>query len=217
MKVLGKLLAKMGEILIPASLTRLGLLAAAASNAYRLRLQDRISPLLLRVLVIGEDRRFHVHAGFDPVAIAGALWRLIKLGRLSGASTIEQQFVRVLTGDRERTVGRKAREIILACALNIAYEKADIAGMYLAVAYFGWRMNGVEGACGRLSINLSEMTLRQAASLVARLKYPEPQDPTGQRSELIARRTEYLLAFMSTRDVSVPKEVGSNAALLDTR
>lgn len=216
MKVFAKLLADLGEIIIPASLTRLRVLAGAASEAYRIRLQHRLSPPLLDFLVVGEDRRFYLHAGFDPVAIAGALWRLIKSGKLSGASTIEQQLVRVLTGDRRRTVRRKTREIILACALSLTYEKAEIAGMYLAVAYFGWRMNGVEEACDRLSLNFSNITLLQAASLGARLKYPEPQYASVQRSALIVRRTAHLMSLSSARHVAEPKEVGTDAALFDT-
>jgi membrane peptidoglycan carboxypeptidase len=215
MKVFGKLLADLGEIIIPASWRQLRLQAGTASFAYRIRLQHRLSPSLLHVLVVGEDHRFYLHAGFDPVAIAGALWRLIKSGKLSGASTIEQQLVRVLTGDRRRTVGRKAREIILACALSRIYEKAEIAGMYLAVAYFGWRMNGVEEACDRLSVNLSNITLLQAASLVARRKYPEPQYASVQRSALVERRTDHLMALLSARHVA-EQEVGTHAALLDT-
>jgi membrane peptidoglycan carboxypeptidase len=215
MKVFGKLLADLGEIMIPASWRRLRLQARAASVAYRIRLQHRLSPSLLHVLVVGEDHRFYLHAGFDPVAIAGALWRLIRLGRLSGASTIEQQLVRVLTGDRRRTVGRKAREIILACALSLTYDKAEIAGMYLAVAYFGWRMNGVEEACDRLSFNFSNINLLHAASLVARLKYPEPQYASVLRSALIERRTEHLMALLSARHVAKQEE-STHAALFDT-
>lgn len=216
MKVFGKLLADLGEIMIPASWAGLRLLAGVASEAYRIRLQHRLSPSLLSILVVGEDRRFYLHAGFDPFAIAGAFWRLIKSGKLSGASTIEQQLVRVLTGDRRRTVGRKAREITLACALSLTYEKTEIAGMYLAVAYFGWRMNGVEEACDRLSFNFSNITLLQAAALVARLKDPEPQYATVKRSALIAKRTEYLMALLSARHVAEPKEAGRDAAVFDT-
>lgn len=215
MKVSVKMLAYLGEIITPASWKRLRLQSGAASMAYRIRLQYRLSPSLLYVLVVGEDHRFYLHGGFDPVAIVGAFWRLIKSGKLSGASTIEQQLVRVLTGDRRRTVGRKAREIMLACALSFTYEKAELAGMYLAVAYFGWRMNGVEEACDRLSFNFSNTTLLEAASLIARLKYPEPQYASVQRSALIERRTEHLMARLSARHVAKQEE-STDAALFDT-
>jgi membrane peptidoglycan carboxypeptidase len=215
MKTLGQLIAFTFAILQPNTWKKFQPLLAISFDAYASGLRYRLPSILVSALVLGEDHRFHSHAGVDPVAIVSATWRLLRWGRVSGASTVEQQLVRVLTGDRRRTISRKVREISLACTLDTLCEKSEIAGMYLAVAYFGWQMNGLEEACRRMCIDLLTITPRQAAGLVARLKYPEPSCPSPQREALIARRTEYLLALLSPNDTALAKLASSNAALLD--
>ena len=54
-----------------------------------------------------------------------------------GASTIEQQLVRVLTNDYERTLKRKLKEIYLASHLRKYADKETIAIAYLDIAYYG--------------------------------------------------------------------------------
>ena len=215
MKTLGQLVAYLCGILRPTFWKKFESLIVISIEAYAPGLRHQLPPILISALVLGEDRRFYSHSGVDPIAIVSATWRLIRWGRISGASTIEQQLVRVLTGDRRRTLGRKAREITRACILDALCEKSEIAGMYMAVAYFGWQMNGVEEACRRMCIDLSTMTPRQAAGLVARLKYPEPRSLSPQREALIARRTEYLLALLSPNDIAAANDASFNAALLD--
>jgi penicillin-binding protein 1A len=177
----------------------------------------RSPPTLIAALVAGEDHRFYRHKGVDPIAIASALFRLLVSGKLSGASTIEQQLVRVLTGERERTLKRKLREILLASYTSNNYSKSDIAEMYLGVAYFGWGMNGAEEACRYLSIPLPGASRRQAASLIARLKYAQPYAAAPERQFLIARRTEHILMLMSRTQETPQCEVVADAPVLDIR
>lgn len=151
-------------------------------------------PLLAqRLLICGEDHRFFSHIGFDLTAICRAVYRRVTQGKIEGASTIEQQTVRVLTGQYERTIGRKAREILLAVLLARVVPKCDLPGLYLSVGYYGWRMNNFRQACKRLCLETRTMSLSEAAGLVARLKYPEPRLPSIQRSTQIARRVRHLL------------------------
>lgn len=145
-----------------------------------------------KLLVTGEDRRHGLHSGFDVRAIARALWRWVTSRRREGASTIEQQLVRVLTGRYERSLVRKIREILLASLVAEAFPKHALPSVYLRVGYYGWRMNGFEQACGRLGLPGASLSLRDAASLVARLKYPEPRTPPPFRTEQIRCREDYL-------------------------
>jgi hypothetical protein len=70
--------------------------------------------------------------------------------------------------------------------------------MYLRFAYFGWNMNGYATACRRLAIPTnSPISIRDAAALVSRLKYPEPKVASAPRNYLIRRRSEYLLHTIS--------------------
>jgi membrane peptidoglycan carboxypeptidase len=155
----------------------------------------RISPVLVAFLALAEDRRLGTHSGFDVVAIARALWRAITSRRREGASTIAQQLVRVLTDRRERTLRRKIDEILLSIVLTSCLSPLMIGRCYLYLAYFGSRMNGLRAAAQKLGIDPASPTDRQAAGLVARLKYPEPRAPNRARMALIQGRASYLIAL----------------------
>lgn len=154
-----------------------------------------ISPLLVTMLITAEDRRFSKHVGVDFVSIFRAAWRTIFCGRVEGASTIAMQLVRVLTGNYERTLKRKLLEMYLAMRLTKYIKKADIPKLYLFVAYYGWRMNGLVQASYRMKIDLLTLTDLEAASIVARLKYPEPQKHDQIRLDKIRARTNHILSL----------------------
>jgi membrane peptidoglycan carboxypeptidase len=156
-----------------------------------------VSPNLISALLIAEDRRFYHHGGVDVIATLRAAWYCIFRGRLVGGSTLEQQLVRTLSGDKARSVRRKFREIFLCTLVSRIVPKAEVPGLYLSVAYFGWRMNGLRDACARLGFVPERLSLRQAASVVARLKYPEPERRSEPRRRQIKSRTEYILRTLA--------------------
>jgi membrane peptidoglycan carboxypeptidase len=162
-------------------------------NTHRLDSNNRPSWLVQALLISAEDHRFFYHAGIDFVAVCRAVYRNILLGRKEGASTIEMQLVRVLTGRYERTLSRKLREAALATLLTTVVPKSDLPALYIQAAYYGWRMNGFMAACRRMNLDPSVMTLWQAASLIARLKYPEPRYAPATRMQQINVRCGYIL------------------------
>jgi membrane peptidoglycan carboxypeptidase len=154
---------------------------------------DLIPPLpAQRLLVSGEDRRHGRHAGFDLRAIARAIFRRLTSSHREGGSTIEQQIVRVVTNRFERTWRRKIREILLSALVAEYFSKAETPALYLAIGYYGWRMNNFIQACHRLRLRPDQLTIDDAAALVARLKYPEPRTPPPSRVAQISQRKEYL-------------------------
>jgi membrane peptidoglycan carboxypeptidase len=164
-----------------------------AECAYFARFPGRAPPLLSqKLLVSGEDHRHGLHPGFDPIAIARALWRRLTRGSREGASTIEQQVVRVVTGRYERTLARKIREILLAVLVARKYSKDVLPAVYLSIGYYGWQMNGYLQACARLHLGPDLLTLDDASGLVARLKYPEPRKASLTRLIQIDRRAGHL-------------------------
>ena len=87
-----------------------------AEAVFQEHIPRELDGMLMEMLVTGEDRRFLRHCGFDPAAIArAAFWTL--RGRLQGASTIEQQLVRTITGEKQIRTTRKIREILLAASV----------------------------------------------------------------------------------------------------
>lgn len=145
-----------------------------------------------RLLVSGEDHRHARHPGFDLIAIARACWRRLTRGTHEGASTIEQQIVRVLTGRYERTLRRKVREIGLAYLVSQHYPKNCLPAVYLSIGYYGWHMNGYVQACGRLRLAPHAPSSDEAARMVARLKYPEPREASALRMSQIEGRAKHL-------------------------
>lgn len=156
-------------------------------------LESPPSNSLVKLLVSGEDRRHGTHAGFDIRAIIRATIRNILQHRREGASTIEQQLVRVLTNRFERTFRRKLREILLASLVAEYIDKRHLPAIYLQVGYFGTEMTGLDATCSRLGLNSKVLTLWQAALVVARLKYPEPRKMSKRRSKQITTRALHLI------------------------
>jgi penicillin-binding protein 1A len=138
-----------------------------------------------------EDRRFFDHTGFDPVGIARAAAVAVGKGRATqGASTITQQLARNLFLTNDRTVERKARELVLAMQLERAYSKRQILGLYLSRVYFGSGAYGLEAAAQRFfGKPANRLTVGEAAMLAGLLKSPTNYNPVQfpERSQARAR------------------------------
>lgn len=157
---------------------------------YYKNLQNRIPTILLRALVIAEDQRFYAHEGIDLKAILRAIWHYFQYRKIEGASTIEQQLVRVITNKYEKTLRRKIHEIMLASCIKKVLQKNEVLGLYLNIAYLGYQMRGVEGACKRLKYSLETLSPTESANIIARIRYPEPRIALDQWKELIKRRKD---------------------------
>jgi penicillin-binding protein 1A len=152
--------------------------------------------MLIATLVAAEDRGFVRHAGVELVPSLWMLSRLAAARRPGRRASLEQRLVRILLGRPPRRVGAGVREILLASLVGRVIPKEDVAGAYLFVAYFGWRMNGIREACGRLGFNVATLTPLQAASVVARLRYPEQPTMSDERARQIATRARRILRLM---------------------
>jgi len=149
---------------------------------------------LSKILISGEDHRFHYHIGFDFIAIIRAVRNRIFYRKIEGASTIEQQLVRVLTNNFERTFKRKIQEIVLSTTVSCIIPKSAIPKIYLNVAYFGAGMNGLNQTFSKLGIvDRESMPIEQAAEIVSRIKYPQPSNPTQNRLRQIEIRKQHLI------------------------
>lgn len=156
-------------------------------------ISEEFSQNFLTYLVAAEDHRFWSHCGFDPVGLIRAFYQSKFRGSRQGGSTIAMQLVRTLTGNYSLTLKRKLFEIILAVKLTCNYDRADILKAYLSVAYFGWNMHGVDQACKMLQLNKSNVSDYDAASIIARLKYPEPRHYNPVKHRNIVLRTRHIL------------------------
>jgi penicillin-binding protein 1C len=126
-------------------LLRLGL---AQDDRYRVFVPlDKISPQLVEMTLLHEDRYFHDHAGINPGALVRAAWADARgQGRLLGASTITMQLARLEYHLNTRTVGGKLLQIIAAMHLEMHCSKREILEAYLNLAPYGRNIEGVGAA-----------------------------------------------------------------------
>jgi len=143
-------------------------------------------------LIAAEDHRSSIHPGVDPIAMLRALLVWVQTGRVQGASTIEQQLVRVVLECYERTLRRKLREQLVAIALTCKRSKAQIAKAYLGHAFYGSGLYGLAALTYFCRPNLETTSQDNISRMVARLKYPEPLFPTNEWHQRIRTRVQYI-------------------------
>ena len=98
-----------------------GIYPAGNEDRVLVRVND-VPQHLVQALIAVEDRSFYRHAGFDVRGLARAVRSLFS-DRVQGGSTITQQLVKNFFLTPERTVRRKATELVMAVLLEIHYEK----------------------------------------------------------------------------------------------
>lgn len=158
------------------------------------RIEDDLLVELTKLLISGEDHRFRYHIGFDIVAIARAVKNRLFNGKREGASTIEQQLVRVLINDYKPTLYRKVKEILLSTTAADIVPKYQLPRIYLSIAYYGTNMKGFNEAHRKILATYPQIDKSiLCTELVARIKYPEPRQLSFERKLQIDRRKIHLI------------------------
>ena len=155
---------------------------------------------MCRLLVAGEDHRFHHHPGVDPFALCRAIWKTVFCDSRQGGSTIAMQFVRTLTGRREWSWKRKLLEIILAVRLTHYIGRDRLPALYLWVGYYGWGMHNFNQACSRARVDPLSASQLDSAMLVARLKYPESRTMQREQMLRIQCRAAHLMSLRTSME-----------------
>lgn len=177
---------------------------------------SRISPFLIKAVIIAEDDKFWRHEGFDMEGIQKALEKDIKEGKWkAGGSTISQQLAKNLYLTPSRNPVRKVKEAILTWRIEHALSKKRILELYLNVAEWGEGVFGAEAAAhhhfGKPAINLEPM---EAARLAAVLPSPRRYAANGE-SRYVARRAQLIYNIMVKRGIVIP-EYDETMALPDS-
>jgi hypothetical protein len=134
-----------------------------------------VSPFLIQAVISHEDARFFDHAGFAPWAIRDALARNLAEGRyVVGASTISMQLAKNLFLQREKTLSRKAKEVILTWWLEDMLSKEQILELYLNIIEYGPALYGLKNASQRYFGRApSELSPAESAFLACILPSPK--------------------------------------------
>jgi monofunctional biosynthetic peptidoglycan transglycosylase len=176
-----------------------------------------ISPLLPRMVIIGEDSRFRTHHGIDFTELGDALgvaagrgpWATVRAAwrhrdRLRGASTITQQLAKNLYLSPARNPLRKIKEAVTAVRLELVLPKDRILELYLNVAEWGPGVWGVTAASeAYFGVAPSQLSEQRAAALAATLPQPRTSNPTFRPARMLARR-DLILARYRGVNVSIP-------------
>jgi len=161
---------------------------------------DQVPPHLEDAVIAAEDRSFYDNAGIDVLGIARAAWNNLRGEPTQGASTITQQYVKLLYLSQDQTYTRKAREGILALKVQRELPKDEILAGYLNTIYFGRGAYGVQAAAeAYFGMDISEVGVREAALLATVLNAPadlDPREGRQARSDALDRY-RYVLAGMA--------------------
>jgi penicillin-binding protein 1C len=155
---------------------------------------EGVDPRFLELLFAYEDKRFRSHPGVDPVALARALWQLVRSGRIvSGGSTLTMQVARLLEPRTERTLAAKLRQMVRAIELERLLTKDEILGLYLSLAPYGGNLEGVRAASlAYFGKEPQRLSLSEAALLVALPQSPESRRPDRAAGAARAARDRVL-------------------------
>jgi penicillin-binding protein 1C len=171
-------------------------LALADDDRYRVFVPlDKISPQLVEMTLLHEDRYFHDHAGFNPLALLRAGWSDARgQGRLLGASTITMQLARLRYHLNTRTLGGKLFQIAAAIHLECHCSKREILEAYLNLAPYGRNIEGVGAASliyfGKEPGDLSSV---EAMTLAVIPQSPARRSPGSARHEQSLRKARDVL------------------------
>ena len=149
--------------------------------------------------IAAEDRTFYTNSGIDPKGILRAAFSNAKGNATQGASTITQQYVKILYLSQERTLSRKVKEAFLSLKVQQEKSKSTILEGYLNTIYFGRGAYGVQAASNAyFGKPAKKLTVPESAMLAAVLNSPNylsPDRGAAGRSALI-ERYDYVLRGM---------------------
>jgi len=150
---------------------------------------NKISPHMIRAIVVAEDSRFYSHTGIDVEAIKQAMeYNLSEKRFVYGGSTISQQTVKNIFLSASRNPLRKWHEFALTLGMEQNLSKRRILELYLNVAEFGRGIYGVEAAAKHYwGVTASGISSWQAIELAATLPAPANNNPSSRTQFFIAR------------------------------
>ncbi len=162
---------------------------------------DEYPPMVVHAFISAEDKTFFSHGGIDYPGLIGAVFDFTTKaatggGRARGGSTITQQVAKYLLQDNSYSIGRKAREAILAFRLELTLSKEQILELYLNSIFLGRNAYGVQASSrAYFDKDVNELTLPEAAYLAVLPKAPSNYDPVRATQKALDRRN-YVLREM---------------------
>ena len=167
---------------------------------------SKISPYVIKAVIIAEDDKFWSHEGFDFEAIEKAIEKDIKKKRFkAGGSTISQQLAKNLYLSLSKNPVRKLKEAVLTWRIERSLSKRKIIELYLNIAEWGDGLFGIEVAAQHyFGKHASSLTAEEAANLAAVLPNPRRYSPTG-KTRYVVNRPARIYRIMIRRGIVIPE------------
>jgi penicillin-binding protein 1A len=165
----------------------------------------KLDPMTPAAFVAIEDRRFYRHWGIDPRGIGRAFVANLRGGGVrQGGSTLTQQLAKTSFLSGDRTIKRKAQEVIIAFWLEAWLSKDEILSRYLSSVYFGDGVYGLRAAARHyFNRDPENLTLAQSAMLAGMVQAPSRLAPT-HNLKLAQARSKLVLRAMADTGVITP-------------
>ena len=166
----------------------------------------RISPFLVKAVLIAEDDKFWSHEGFDYESIKEAVEKDLQAGKLKfGGSTISQQLAKNLYLSSAKSFWRKILEAFLTWRMERVLSKKRILELYLNVVEWGDGIFGAEAASRHyFEKPASMLSPREAARLAVVLPSPRKLNPTGTQ-RYVDIRAEVIYRIMQKWGIVPPE------------
>ena len=160
-----------------------------------------IPDLTIDAVLAVEDADFYAHDGVNLRSTLRALVRNVDEGEtVQGGSTITQQVVKEELVGNEQTLGRKAREAVLATRLEELMTKDEILERYLNTVYLGNGAYGLQaGAETYFGVGVADLDIGQSAFLAGMIANPGEFDPIRNPE---ASRSRWGLALQRLVDLA---------------
>src|SRR6478735_776808 len=149
--------------------------------------------------IAAEDRTFYQNNGISVGGILRAVKTSVTGETQVGGSTITQQYVKNYFLTQDRTISRKAKEILIAVKIDGQLSKSEILEKYLNTIYYGRGAYGIQSAAkAYFGKNVSQLTVGEGAVLASVLNAPTLYDPAqGPAAEAnLTKRYAYVLDGM---------------------
>jgi len=151
---------------------------------------DDMADYLPKAYIAIEDKRFYDHNGVDWKRTLGAIGNtLVRGGSSYGGSTITQQLVKNITGDKDSSgiagIMRKVKEWAKAYQVERMISKQQILELYLNILFVGGQdIHGVElGAKYYFNKSAKDLDLAQCAFLAGINSSPNSYNPFDESKD----------------------------------
>lgn len=160
----------------------------------------QIPVITQHAMLAAEDREFYSHGGFSIRGISRAIYtNLMGAAGAGGGSTITQQYAKNAFLTQERTVTRKAKELVLSIKLETLISKDQILADYMNTIYFGRHAYGIESAAtSYFGKSAKDLNYSESAFLAAIVQAPSGLAPEKNLDGL-QLRWNYVLDGMVTK------------------